>query len=37
MLNGIILLLSSRTMTTRAGYVQALSLLFVAFVALGQD
>jgi hypothetical protein len=37
MLNGIILLLGNRTMAAAAGYVQALSLLFAAFVALGLD
>jgi hypothetical protein len=37
MLNGIILLLGNRAMASAAGYVQALSLLFAAFVALGLD
>jgi hypothetical protein len=37
MINAIILLLSNKTMATKAGYVQALSLLFTAFVALGLD
>lgn len=37
MINGIILLLGNREMASKAGYVQALSLLFTAFVALGLD
>jgi hypothetical protein len=37
MINGIVLLLSNRAMASKAGYVQALSLLFTAFVALGLD
>jgi hypothetical protein len=37
MLNGIVLLLSTGTTARQAGYVQALSLLFTAFVALGLD
>jgi len=37
MLNGIVLLLGSDKTATRAGYVQALSLLFTAFIALGLD
>jgi hypothetical protein len=37
MLNGIVLLLSSDSSRRRAGYVQAASLLFAAFVTLGLD
>jgi hypothetical protein len=37
MINGIILLLGNREMASKPGYVQALSLLFTAFVALGLD
>jgi hypothetical protein len=37
MLNGIVLLLGSDRTARRAGYLQALSLLFTAFIALGLD
>jgi hypothetical protein len=37
MINAIILLLGTKDMTARAGYVHALTLLFTAFIALGLD